>query len=677
MNNIANSVLRYGGIDIPFLKTEKFVQEPVWSADGTDLLYTHIVIGVSGILNKCFLANGEDPATWIEYNRPALLQRGKQLYFYIGGTQVFPPVEKGSGAGMPATGTELVASPKYINPGPAGILVDGANTNSTCFQDAKLGPKPIRLDVRSIKGQSFSIYYEIETWLPFCEYSGLPQGVLSCRWESILDIDHEYYYQRTTNGILVLNAQWVNNQVNGFQIVSNAANIIFPPLLPKWKRETVRLVMSPDNLNLSFQIVDKEQYVAIPRPAVNIEANYAEISPPEGMGKATSGTAIALMNFQQLNMDVHIWGDPNAQFPNSYPTMGATTLNPDKLKWALMKIMFQIVFSRIQFPFTTVGETWQQNQFITHFELGENVMKPEVWCRISALQTRRLESGPAGSPAVWQGDDGVFTLTNVAQPLLLDDMIAQVNTMPCSLGNYATFLFVQSICPKSPCDNIYGAVVAGQYTAPPTTVYSAKFNTISGTQSPSGTSYPTSMSQANYNHPFTDFTATVDYNTHNNVIQLPIMNDSQVGGSGVMEATPFGAVAPSRDAVFCTTANPTTRKIVHWKASRMGAWPKAPRPDSLDFHGDSAPKDKVLKYQVGFGEVEISNDGVTRHYSISGVYEIGMARRLQWATLTAIPVICNPTIGSSTYGDNDSVYPGSGFIAGLLCTGASPGNLTT
>ena len=74
--SIQNSVLRYNGVDIPYLRTDRFVQEPVWSPDGTDLLYTHIVIEVSGILNSCFLESNEGAAEWIERNRPALLQRG-------------------------------------------------------------------------------------------------------------------------------------------------------------------------------------------------------------------------------------------------------------------------------------------------------------------------------------------------------------------------------------------------------------------------------------------------------------------------------------------------------------------------------------------------------------------------------------------------------------------------
>ena len=662
MSNIQNSVLRYGGVDIPYLRTEKFTQEPVWSADGTDLLYTHFVIGVSGILNSCFLKNNMDPSCWIEASRPVLLQRGRQLYFYVGGTQLVPPPDPITTTGNAPSGNEVVSSPAYHNPVNSACVASGATL--TPALDAHLGPKPIRLDIRQIRGGTYAIYYEIETWVPYCVGGGTPAMILSNRWESSLEIDSKYFYTRTTNGTLVMNGQWL--ATNPAPSILNANSLlVLPPLFKSWKREVVRFNLSSDQLTLTYSIQDRQQYVSIPQPAVNIEASYAEICPAPQF--AMAATAPALMNLMQQNMDVTISGDPNTQIPNSYPT--GSPVNPDQLKYYLMQIMFNLVFSRIQFPFTGPGTVWKKGsndsyQAIVHFELREDVMQPIVGCRVVALKTRSTTGSPTGSPAVWQSN--AFAATMVAQPLLLTDMVNQIATQPISIGNWATFLLLVNIAPQDPCGGGNIPTAYGYYSPYSTTVYSSYTSTaLTNIGSTYQSTVNLAYSNANRNYPFTDYTATVDYCTDNHIIQLPVMYN--------VETSPPGTTAAS--SVFCQTASPTSKKIIHWRASRLGSWPKAPRPDSVDTYGGALPSDRMLNYTFGVGEVELSNDGITRHYSISGVYEIGMARRVQWDIVNSVlSTICNPVIGSSLYGNADASYPTNNFVSGILCTGLSPGN---
>ena len=659
--DIQNSVLRYAGIDIPYLKTEKFLQEPVWSADGTDLLYTHIVIGVSGVLNSCFL-NGNDPSKWIELNRSPLLQRGGQLYFFIGGTQVMPPAGAMTDDDTePTTGHELVASPAYKNPS------HDSGTNIGAMLDAKLGPKPIHLDIRAIRGGTYTIYYEIETWIPYCFGGGTPSAVLSNRWECAVELDKDYFFTRTTNGILVLNSQVLQDGKTPSSILSTVPNntLIFPPLFRTWKRDVIKTTLSSDQLTLTYSIVDRQQYVSVPKPAIHIDATYAEITPA---GNAPN-TGIAFLNVQQCNIDVTVTGDPGTQIPSSYPT--GTPTNPDRLKYTLLKIMWQVVFSRIQFPFPRPGTAFKDTgEMITHCELREDLFKPIVGCRIVSRKTRSQTQNIFGSSANdpdWT--QGVFKSTMIGAPILLDDAIAQIATQPVSLGSWATYLLLSSVDPKYACGTPTVPEVSGNYLAPPTTVYTSQIVTTNTSIGTAGaTLATTSTSNATYNYPFTDYTATVDYHINDHVVQLPTMYDvEQMTTSGTTKAS----------SVFCQTASPTSQKIIHWRASRLGAWPRAPKPSAVDVYGGSLPADRTISQVIQMGEVELSNDHITRHYSLSGQYVIGMARRLQWDATGILSTICNPVIGSSTYGDIDASYPTSGFIDGILNAGPSPGNLIT
>ena len=657
MANFTNSILRYGGIDLPFLRTDRFVQEPVWSPDGTDLIATHFVIGVSGILNACFLEGNMDPACWIEYARPILLQRGNQLYFYIGGTQIMPPPGPTNPTTNVPSGKELVSAPKYVNPIGTDCYVGSGTTAINATLDAKLGPKPIRLDIVAIRGGTYAIRYEIECWVPYCAGGGPTGAILSNRWESSVDIDKDYFYTRTTNGTLILNGQWLD--VNPAPTVLNQnALLILPPLFNGWKREVVRFNLSSDQLTLTYSIQDRQQYVSIPRPAVSIEATYAEISPAPQFN-----IGLAMMNVMQQNMDITVAGDPSTYFENSYPT--GSPVNPDLLKYSLMQIMFTLVFSRIQNPFTIINEKGtNEAQMITHFELREDIMRPIVGCRVIATKSRDVSVNPLGSRATWES--GVFSQTCVGLPLYLDDMLNQVATQPISIGNWATFLLLCSIVPQDPCKGGNIPAVYGQFSPYTTTVYSSQ---TTSAQVTTGTGYQQivnlSYSCANSQYPFTEYTASVDFVTDNHILQLPIMYDVEQGSTaGTTQAS----------SVFCQTASPTSRKIIHWKASRLGAWPKVPSPSSVDVYGGSLPSDKVLRHVISPGEVELSNDGITRHYAISGMMEIGMARRVQWdVASTVLSTITNPVIGSSVYGDVDASFPTKNFVSGILCSGTSPG----
>jgi hypothetical protein len=524
--------------------------------------------------------------------------------------------------------------------------------------DAKLGPKPVHFDVRQIKGSTLSFYYEIVTWVPYCSGSGgIPASILSNRWSCEFDIDKDYYQSRTIQGLLVINGQYTPNQVTLLSTLASNSGLIIPPVSKRWKRESVNIARSSDGLELHYKIVDRQQYVAIPSPACNIEATYTEMSPPPGLGDK-SGISVALVNLQQVNFECTITGDPTVEY-SPYPTG-----NPDLLKQELMKLMFQLLFSRIQFPFVGENPNFGTNEFITSFELKEDMMKPIVGCRVSAFKSRPLQTNSIG-PVSWQTN--VFQLTNVGDPILVQDIIDKVATSPISIANFGENVFVGAVFPLEPCAypsqrGIYA--YSGGSLISSTAVFTTTFNSATSYTSSAnnGTqTYQTKFSSANYNHPFTEYSGQVTYSTDNHYMALPIMYDISPATENSVE--------------FISTAAATSTKLIHWKASRLGSWPKAPKPTSLDLYGDSSPRDKVKSYQIGIGEVELMNDGLTYHYSLNGIYEILMARRLQWdaTTPSTITGIVNPIIAGSTFGDKYSTYVNSLFVDGIISSGASPG----
>lgn len=149
MASAGDSILQYGGVSLPFVKTDKFIQEVVYSPDGVDSIYTKITIGVNCVLSECIL--GKDVPTWHRESRPILMQRGLQLFYVVDGQRVYPESDNPLSDG----GEEVVSAPYYS--------WDDEIADFQNHTDAKLGPKPKRFEIKEIQGGTWIAYYEIET----------------------------------------------------------------------------------------------------------------------------------------------------------------------------------------------------------------------------------------------------------------------------------------------------------------------------------------------------------------------------------------------------------------------------------------------------------------------------------------------------------------------------------
>jgi hypothetical protein len=705
------SILTYNGISLPLVRTEKYLQEVVYSADGVDSLYTKTTIGVGCVLSPC-LFNGMDVADWVRNVRPYLMVRGAQLSFMLDGDYIMQPTvtptsdswDLAFDCGYDPSGDQGTASPNYDSAG---------DDTFQMIADARLGPKPLRFDVRKIEGNTWLAYFEIETYLPYCKASSdTPPYYLSNRWSSLVSVDDEYFMTRTIDGTLIINGQYGNQTTTtgGMKIdvvIQDMVNnsIIIPPCPKRYKRDAIDVTRSSDGLTVNYKIVDKQQYVAMPRPATKIDAQYTE----------TSGTKdFALMNMMVCEISVTVTGEPNNNYDPTGTISGGGDVNwnanggLDINKYYLMTLMFQVVLSRIPFPFLLsdlTNKIGQDNKYIIqYFQIKEEVFKPKVGCVVKALRPRNWTSQTIGQTLL--SNQGVYGFTTVGSCLYVADIINDIARTPDNIGNYGLFL----VAAQTLTDNL------GSTATPCQIASSLMFPCISSVGRNINTSLSTSMvalgsnnnapsinyseiaaqtASANYgaientgkyygdeqvSNPFLEYLIDVQYLTDQHMFQLPVAYDIYSAGT-----------QPASGCVFAQTAAPTTRKVVHWKASRIGDWPMNPLPtDIANGYGPMAAGtgstiaptgDQVLSYHVTFADSFLMQDGINRKYETAGVYECGLATRLQWDQPGGIPVCVNPitsdvweqtftspmgSLTASTSIGTATIYPTSKFVSGII-----------
>lgn len=667
-----SSILQYNNVSLPFVKTEKFTQEVVYSPDGVDVIYTKVTIGVGCVLSPCML-NNENPATWINNNKAALMARGAQLYFMMDGTWILNP-----DCSKVPTGTEAIMSPNYQWNGHAFVQPNDS--------DANLGPKPLKFDVRAIEGNAWVAYYEIETYIPYC--SGTPTYFLSNRWSVDIDIDDQYFIKRIISGVLVLNGQFASDEDYSTGTLGTAMtnmvfdNVIIPPIPKRWKREGVKIVRSSDGLIINYQITDQQLYAAMPYPCTKIDAQYTETAgSPDGKGAM-------MMNVQTCEVNVTVYGQPTSNYDPTGTPGDASTYKLDYNKYDLMKIMFQVVFSRIPFPFLLNGPTDFSTgaTMVTYFQMKEDMFKPIVGCVLRVLKTRLQVQNPLALTLASGGS--AFSWTMIGSTIPIGDVLSDVACQPINIGNYGLLMFTANILNDqgynttfTPCElasalltpcsdaeyrSIASTVLASGYYNGNINYYSQNLQT-GGTQNVNDTAWTkstqTQYSTQNYKHPFTEYTIDVQYVTDQHMMQLPVMYDIY----------PFNTT-PASGCVFAQTSAPTTRKIVHFKAARVGTWPMSPIPTDIANPASTPSGDQVLNYNLTYADSQLLADGVTRKYEVGGVYEAGLSKRLQWdQTGYLIPTNVVP-ITNDVWGSQYSTYPASMLVSGIIGYGtSSPG----
>lgn len=249
-------------------KTVSFKQETIYDESNTDKLYTKINLVVQGVMNYCI--DGNNPPVTIAHIREQMLTPRQHLIYTL-------------------NSQTMVNSP-----------FNGA------IRDENNGPKPIRFDVIQLGGGSTLIVeFEVETWINECSAGQNANQVLSNRWEMKHAIGKDYLSSRMISGTLVMSG-FMNNNAN--YSPDNYRHLIFPDIPGGWKRDVVDVSVSADNLKLTYQVVDNELHIAMPRPIVDIDMSYRQ---NWGKGAAfITGDDVGVTN---NDYSVRVKGEPGAK----------------------------------------------------------------------------------------------------------------------------------------------------------------------------------------------------------------------------------------------------------------------------------------------------------------------------------------------------------------------------
>lgn len=604
---MSNNTLTYNGVTIDWIKTNRFEQEAIYDDSNTDYIYTKITIAVTGVLSNCI--QGSQPWDWITTNRPLLMATRGQLIFNCDGSTMFHTTDQ--------------------------LLVSPLEDDTT---DAKLGPFPKALNISKLDGQTWMIYYEIETYVIDCDNED-PATVLNNRWECTYNVDNEYYQTRTINGTV-----WFNGTGDSSDNLDYAedAGIIVPTIPQGWQREAINVVLSADGLKLNYTIQDKSTHFAMPSPAVAIDFQYSETA---GLGKSGD------LHIQQNECNITVKGEPGSYTTAQGGRQSSTTKS-------LLQIMFQLVLSRMNPNIAAAASSTPPpiGEFVTYFQLRENVYKNEVGCRVITILARQPQV--LNTALTINFATGNFNLTRVGLPIKINSVLNNLPRTPDNIGNYLFYLFAAAV--QTPCDDMNKSI-NNQYAETLTDTVSSPANYITvGTSIPATTpvgptTYTTGYSEQHYQFPFTHLTIDVTYPQDYHTKQFGVMYDQ----------------APN--CVLIKTAANTLKRVVHWKAHRIGDWPLCPNPTNiLPDPVTGIVQDMPLNSQVSIGNIELASDGNMRNYTINGIFEYANWKPIDYSATYTMYASVN-TITTDAWNSYGTKVDNTKFIPGIIGPGAAPG----
>lgn len=221
----------YAGVELGYIHTTTIDQEPQYSDDGMDYLYSKITIGVEAIINSALTPSlGGESATQTE-----------------------------------ARIRHLLSLPRK----PLEFLVNADSLITVVPPDAKNGPFPKRHSVKRIGGtQSFLVDFQVETYVVECP-AGAPPPYISNRYRETVTVDENFYTKKTRTGKVVVRAD-VGNNPDGLR------TLIAPPIQTGFKRESSEWILQEDGLAMTYTIIDREVYLQPPAPSTKAEGEYTE-----------------------------------------------------------------------------------------------------------------------------------------------------------------------------------------------------------------------------------------------------------------------------------------------------------------------------------------------------------------------------------------------------------------
>lgn len=233
------SIFTYNGITLPYPYHTNFSQEIIYDNMGdapTDKCYTQFQISLNSVLNINYLptmglaADAVSTPTAIMVKiRAALLQPRRTLSVTVGGVD----------------------------------LIGGTIATNRGYVDARNGPLPQYCRITQLTNETFLIQYSIiaHYWLNTKFVNGVPLNqtagsVLSNRWSEVVEIDDLLLSTKVRSGKIVIRSDNPDGDIAQDLIISAAVTGVEQGFMRMKSKYTV----SPDGLNLAYEITDREVY---------------------------------------------------------------------------------------------------------------------------------------------------------------------------------------------------------------------------------------------------------------------------------------------------------------------------------------------------------------------------------------------------------------------------------
>jgi hypothetical protein len=255
------SELSYGSVELSYVKTKTFYQEPVFTgADGSgDYLYTKFRISVEGVFNSSLppaaiaqFPGDATPAGLMARIRQLLWQPREQLVYSV-------------------NGVVLLSSPQQ-----SAI----ANQMVQRKTDANNGPIVNDVNVTALTENTFRIDFDVTTWLQDCSAATVLGGsgpkFISNRFTTDFDIDQHQYVTITTRGTVFTRAD-VNVNPDSLR------GAIAPTLTTGAVAERSHFGVLESGLAVTYEFVDREVFRVPPgnalTPVYEASGSYMLSSP--------------------------------------------------------------------------------------------------------------------------------------------------------------------------------------------------------------------------------------------------------------------------------------------------------------------------------------------------------------------------------------------------------------
>jgi hypothetical protein len=491
----------------------------------------------------------------------------------------------------------------------SSALVSSPNPGS--ITDVNNGPKPTVHSITRIDGaKTFHIEYSIETWINECNVSdqSVNPELLSNRYSQSDDYDDLYYCTRTTRGRAYFRTDLLN--LKG-KLADQFRAYLLPPVPLGFQRMSVSVNVASSGNIVDWSCVDREKPFDLgdtdPRKGgsgvVRIEATN---------GISSLGTEIASpQSIQQIN--VRVWGSKRSWNWNLIQAaiIVASTKSPAPADgWLRQASVVESMTER--FCECTLIYMLVPKQTVKQ---GMGTIPIDSFKRTTFLDQGGLNPGfPSGKGTRGWSDLKLMTPE-------LREACEQV---------------VYSVAP----DDSGEKNVSVEYAGPKPDVEIKSSDRLPDLQN--------HVSPSNQNSPYTNYQIKTSYIFKHGRLHLPIAVDP--AGNSTKTSTVVNIHAPM------------SRKLVEWRAQRVGAVPKIPDPNVSN--GNLV----ILESDISPVSWELLPDGNSRAFHVTGRYLYACKEAI--GAGDALPIDAPPWI-NYPYGETQIVA--SDYQHGIIDPGGQTG----